>query len=140
MRTRAFFAALPFLAAAVSGCTVTAEPTPAAVVVGTSPAGTLIVDWTIELRSDPTDCALVAASTLQVHVFTVSGADAGTFAQTCTAFSTSIVLDPGSYSATAQLLNDAGQARSTAVAIQPFTLVGNDVLHTPVDFPADSFF
>jgi hypothetical protein len=132
--------ALPLLGASVSGCTVTAEPAPAAVIVPTQPSSTLVVDWTIELRTNPADCSLSGAATIQIQVITTSGLDAGTYEQACSAFSTSITLAPGSYSASALLVDAVGQARTTSVIIQPFTLLGNDVLHTPVDFPAASFF
>jgi hypothetical protein len=59
--------------------------------------------------------------------------------QACEAFSTSIVLQPGTYAASAEL-TAGGVARTTSVQIQPFTLFGNDELHIPIDFPANSLF
>jgi hypothetical protein len=126
--------------AALPACTTTVEPAPTAVVVPTESTGTLVVDWTIQLRTDPADCALAGAASIEVHVVTLSVIDAGTFQQSCDAFSTSIVLAPGTYEASALLLDGAGQARTTSVPIQPFTIVGADVLHIPIDFPANSFF
>lgn len=143
---RSILRSLPFVAAplvvalAMPACTTTVEPAPAATIVPTEPNGTLVVDWTIELRKDPTDCRLAAADAIQIHVFFQGGADAGTYQQDCGVFATSIVLQPGSYSASAELITNAGQVRSTSVAIQPFSILGGDTLHIPIDFPADSFF
>lgn len=132
--------AMPILAVAASGCTATVEPTPTAVIVPTESTGQLVVDWSIQLRTDPNDCALSSAASIQIDVVTVNGQFVGTFAQDCAAFSTSIALAPGSYQATAFLLDPGGNARTTAVTVAPFTLFGGDVLHTPIDFPIDSFF
>lgn len=128
--------ALPLLAAGVSGCATT-DPD---VIVVTTTAGTLIVDWTIEGRVDPADCQLTGSAVVQIHLVESSGFDAGTYEQDCTVFSTSIVLDPGTYAATALLVDFAGQPRSTVVTLAPFTFFGNDLLRAPIDFPADSFF
>lgn len=138
--TFALALALPLLGASMVGCTVTAEPIPTVVIVGTEPAATLIVDWTIELRADPRDCALSGAASIEITVVADSGFDAGTFVQDCAAFSTSIPLAPGTYAASAQLVDIAGVPRTTAVTLAPFTLFRNDQLVVPVDFPADSFF
>lgn len=132
--------ALPLMGATVCGCTVTTDPVPTTVVVGTDPSAILVVDWTIQGRRDPADCTLSAAATMQVRVVASSGADAGTYEQSCAAFAMTITLVPGTYSGTAQFLDTAGQPRSTAVTLAPFSILGNDELHTPVDFPADSFF
>jgi hypothetical protein len=132
--------AVPLLAAMATGCTATVEPTPTAVVVPTESTGTLIVDWTIQLRTDPGDCNLSGATAIQIDVVTTSGLTAGTFQQACSAFSTSIGLNPGSYQATAFLLDPGGNARTTAVTLAPFTILGGDVVSIPIDFPANSFF
>jgi hypothetical protein len=130
---------LPLAGASLAGCIVTTDP-PSTVIVGTQPAGTLVVDWTIELRTDPADCALAGAVSIRISVVEGSGFDAGTYEQACTAFVTSIVLAPGSYAASAQLVDVAGVPRTTAVTLAPFTIFGNDELRAPIDFPASSFF
>jgi len=135
LRALALGVALPVLAMGAQGC----SSNPDVVVVSTAP-GTLIVDWTIEGRVDPADCDFSGAAVVQVHVVDSSGLDAGTYEQACTVFSTSIVLDPGTYAATALLLDAARQPRSTVVTLAPFTFFGNDFLRAPIDFPADSFF
>ena len=142
MRARALWSVLPLmlgLGVGVAGC-VDNDPAPVAVVVPTAPAATVVIDWTIQGRVVPGDCFAFGVDSIQINVVTAAGFDAGTYAQVCTAFATSIVLAPGTYTATAQLLDPAGIARSTAVEIAPFTLFGNDQFIIPIDFPADSFF
>src|SRR5690349_8889861 len=111
-----------------TGCSGGSSP-PTAVVVPepTQPigafTGTLTLDWTIDGATDPNRCNASVATTLEVHVVNSAGFDAGTFQQACEAFATSITLDVGSYTATALLLDAAGQPRTTAVPINPFTIL-----------------
>jgi hypothetical protein len=133
-------AALALLAVVPAACTATVQPTPVGVVVPTESTGTLVVDWTIRSTKDPADCSLSGAASIQIHIVTIDLVDAGTYAQSCGAFATSITLAPGQYQASALLVDVAGQARTTSVPIQPFTIVGADVLNIPIDFPANSFF
>jgi hypothetical protein len=128
------------LAALAPACTATVTTEPVPTVIPTESTGTLVVEWTIRAGTDPGDCALAGAASIQIHIITTDIVDAGTYAQACGAFSTSITLAPGSYEASALLVDGAGQARTTSVPIQPFTIVGADVLTIPIDFPADSFF
>jgi hypothetical protein len=108
------------------------------VVVASAP-GTLVVDWTIDGAKDGGECTQGAATTLDVTVQTASGEDAGEFQADCDAFATSIDLPPGSYVATAVLVDDAGNDRTTAVDINPFRIHEDGDLTTPIDFPAGSF-
>ena len=135
--------ALPLvLALALPACTASVQPTPAPVdtVAATEPNGTLIIDWTIELRKDPTDCRLAGADAIRIHVVSQSGVDAGTYVQDCGVFSTSIPLQPGTYNASAELMASGNVVRSTSVVIAPFSLFGNDQLTIPIDFPASSLY
>lgn len=124
--------------AGTCGCSVETHhytsPPPAA--VGT---GVLNVDWTIGGVKSPDECALNGVTSIDVSVFSSGGSDVGEFTEACEAFVTSIELDPGSYSATAVLLDGYGRDRTTAVAIEPFSIEGNDELTIPIDFPLDSF-
>ncbi len=128
------------LIGALAACTTTVTPAPTGVVIPTESTGTLVVDWTIKAGTDPGDCAISGAVTIRIHVITIDVVDAGTYEQACDAFSTSITLGPGTYEASALLIDFGGGARTTSVPIQPFTIVGADVLHIPIDFPADAFF
>jgi hypothetical protein len=120
-----------------TGCTGTIETAPPVIV---STAGTLQVDWTINGARDPSLCTQSAAAAIQVIVNDASGAFVGTFQQSCAAFATSITLNPGTYTAGAHLVDLAGVQRTTSVDINPFTIQGNDVIVTPIDFPPDSFY
>jgi hypothetical protein len=142
MRPARFVVAAVAAVGLLAGCTATVTPTPAptGVVVPTESTGTLVVDWTIKAGTDPGDCQLAGAVSIRIHVVTTDVVDAGTYEQACGAFSTSITLAPGTYEASALLIDGAGQGRTTQVPIQAFTIVGADVLHIPIDFPADSFF
>lgn len=136
----ALAATLPLLGATATGCTVSTDATPTTVVAATDPIGVLVVDWTIELTRDPADCQIAGVASIQIQIVTTTGLDAGFFEQACTAFSTSITLTPGTYSATAVLVDSAGTPRTTSVDIAPFTLFGNDEFRTPIDFPVTSFY
>jgi hypothetical protein len=121
-------------------CTVeTTSPGPSP---GPAPVtqGQAVVDWTIDGVKDPNKCAQSSVANIEITVTDSAGASRGTFQQACSAFSTSIALDPGRYTATATLLDSGGAARTTSVAINPFSILGNDQLNLPIDFPASSFF
>jgi hypothetical protein len=77
---------------------------------------------------------------IEILVSTGAGTVPAVYQQDCRAFATSIALFPGSYTASAQLLDGASQPRTTSVALQPFTLSSNEELRVPVDFPSSSFF
>jgi hypothetical protein len=132
------FATVAAVALAMSGCTTSVEP--AVQVDPTFSTGTLIVDWSIGLDTNPADCVNSGAAVIEIHIVSLSGFDAGTFQQSCEAFSTSIVLDPDDYTGTAQLIDGANNVRTTSVSLQPFSIFGGDQIEIPVDFPANSFF
>lgn len=132
--------ALAALATTSTACTASVSPNPApAPVVVVATTGTLTVDWTINETKDPNQCSQGAASAIQITVTDSNQQPAGTFEQSCTAFATSITLDPGSYQAEARLIDAVGTPRTTTVVINPFTILGNDELSTPIDFSASSF-
>jgi hypothetical protein len=131
-------AALPCLG--LLGCFGTSTPAPGPAPVVVEPAdGTLVVDWTINNASDPAECNQSAVSNIDVTVEAADGALVGEFQEDCRTFATSIPLAPGSYVATAVLIDGAGQDRTTPVAMDPFTIRGNDDLSVPIDFPSSSF-
>jgi hypothetical protein len=127
-------------AAVATGCTASVEPTDTSPPVIVSAAGSLTVDWTINGTKDPNQCAQGAAAAIEVEITDSAGFSAGTYQQSCSAFATSITLNAGSYSAAARLLDSAGAPRTTTVAINPFTIRGDDDFVTPIDFSARSFF
>jgi hypothetical protein len=143
MRTKGWF--LPLLVAlgaSQGGCFISANDPPpdrVTVIEPTNPASTLTVRWTIAGKTDPAQCQQSVSPTFQVRVIDTSGREIGAWQQTCTAFATSITLNPGTYTARALLLDEAQRPRTTEVSIERFTLVGGDELITDVDFPSDSF-
>ncbi len=144
MRPLSLLRFLPILVILVilvfAGCSIQASPSASPSYVPQPVVdGTLTVDWSINGSKDPNACNQSAVSAVRVVVTTRSGAPAGTFEQGCATFATSIRLPQGEYNADALLLDSAGHARTTAVAIRPFTILGNDELKTPIDFPASSF-
>jgi hypothetical protein len=100
---------------------------------------TLIVDWTVDGSTDPAECRQGATPTIDITIETRSGAFVDEVMADCEAFETSIDLDPGTYQASALLLDDSGRDATTTVGIDPFTLLEADQLDVSVDFPADSF-
>lgn len=125
------------VALALSGCVVSTSNDP----IDTPAAGdgTLVIDWTINGTTDPNQCSQSSAATLEIIVVPDVGKSM-TFSQDCELFGASIPLAPGRYSASALLVTSSGDARTTTIDIDPFTIYGDDELHTPIDFPADSFF
>ena len=117
-----------------TGCTVAADDGRTAVV-----GGTLRVDWTIDGFSDPGECQLSSASSMDVIVTASDGSSAGEFKESCSAMATRIDLPPGRYSANAVLLDSSGAERTTEIAITPFVISSDTETSIPIDFPSDSF-
>ena len=107
----------------------------------TEPDGHLTLRWTIAGTSDPAACDDNNANVIDISVTDpADGSEIAGFQQDCRAFETTIPLAPGSYAASARMVDASGQPVSTDVPVAPFTLVGNDELVQDVDFPDSSFF
>jgi hypothetical protein len=131
---------LTLLLSALPGCIFVADDEPEPVAARSEFTGTLLVDWTINGTTDPDECDQGAATWLTLSIFTSSGQHVGDFTDACDAFSTSVELDPGSYYADALLEDVDGAPRTTAVAIDDFSILGNDTLSIPIEFSASSFY
>jgi len=133
-------AAWVLMASLSSGCFVEASSEPPPPLVVDRPPGRLTLRWSVDEVKDPNVCIMGQASDIDIVVVTSSGGDLiGEFQAPCSAFSTTVsTLLPGTYRATARLL-DGGEARTTAVPIDAFTIVENSNLIVDIDFPADSF-
>src|SRR5262249_51960097 len=107
-------------------------------VIVTGGQGTLIVDWTIDGAKDPAQCQQGAATTIDITVDSSSGASHG-YQADCGAFATSIDLPADSYTATAVLIDDAGNDRTTPIDVNPFRIRDGQDFTVPIDFPAGSF-
>lgn len=129
-------AALVAVALNAAGCGSDDGPPPVVV----APSGTLVVDWTLAGAKIPADCSRFGATEIRISIVTEDGLDAGTYAQACETFATSITLAADRYTANALLVDAAGNARTTVLAIQPFSIFGDDQLSVPIDFPENSFY
>src|SRR6185369_7878130 len=90
---------------------VVSEPAPTVPVAAPS---TLVVRWSIDGVIDPNECIKSVSAEIEISVFDRFGGLVGVFRQACEAFSTSITLNPGDYTAEALLLDGAGQPRTTS--------------------------
>jgi hypothetical protein len=106
--------------------------------VVTEAGGTLVVDWTIDDAKDPGECSQGGTPTLDVTVGSSNGYS-HEYEADCDAFSTSIDLPAGSYTATAVLIDGGGNDRTTPIDINPFRIHDGEVFTAPIDFPAGSF-
>jgi hypothetical protein len=120
------------LCAGAAGCSVSAR-------LGPPESGSLTVDWSIEGSTNPGTCNQKGAPTFALIVYDDSGANVGQFDSPCAAFTNTITLTPGRYSAGAVLLNDSGSAVSTTVPIDGLDIESGTDLDAPVDFPSNSF-
>lgn len=133
------FASLGALAAValVTGCTVNSSPAPTTTATAQS---TLTVRWSIDGAFDPNQCASHAAPTLDVRILDQSNGAVYESTAPCAAFTTTIPIKPGSYTANATLVDATGHARTTTVNLQPFTLADGAANRLDADFPSSSFF
>ena len=127
------------LAVVLGACSVPTGPVPTAVVVSTQSTGTLVVSWTIDKEADPDACTRAKAGAVRVELTTAAGADAGAYEQSCNVFSTTIRLDPDTYRGSAVILDQAGTPLTAAEQVKSFTILGGDVITTPVDFSIATF-
>jgi hypothetical protein len=123
----------------LAGCSTTGGPVPAAVIVATEPTGTLVVAWTLQLRTDADACAADGVRTVRIQLTTAAGADGGTYEGACTAFSTAVTLAPDTYRGSAVMLDPLGIPVTAATTVPPFTIFGGDVVSTQLDFAIATF-
>jgi hypothetical protein len=124
------------LALLAPGCVVTTESPPPP----PPPLGDALVDWTVAESKDPQSCGAFGAATLHVVLYDAGGAYAGSYFQDCAAMATTIAgLAPDTYTGHAELLDAAGNARSTSIALVPFDIVADSTSLVALDFPASSF-
>lgn len=123
------------LACTAEGCAVdTVQPAPVFL------TGRTTINWTINGTVDPAQCTQGGATTFDVDFTDAVGRFAGEFQADCVVFATTVDLPPTSYTGRARLLDAAGNARTTEVALQPFSIVDGTNVSVSVEFPANSFF
>jgi hypothetical protein len=120
----------------LAGCTVTAATAPPP----PPPTGDVVVDWTVAESGDPQSCGAFGAATLHVALYDTAGAYVGSFVQDCAAMATTIAgLVADTYTGHAELLDAAGNARTTSISLAPFDVVADATTPVALDFPASSF-
>jgi hypothetical protein len=128
-----------WLAVGLPGCLVEASsngpPPPPPPTVGQ-----LTLRWTVDEVADGNVCIMGQAAAIDIALSTTDGQPAGQFQADCTAFSANMsTLQPGEYVGAVRLIGSNGQARTTTLQVNPFTIVSGSQLVIDVDFPADSF-
>lgn len=133
-------ALLATIAIAAGGCAVEAGGTVTGGTVVTPTTGAFTVRWSIDGAFDPNLCAAYAAPTMDVRV--LEQASGRLYEQTadCRAFTTTLVLPGGSYTANATLLDPGGHARTTTVTLSAFSLAPGANIVEDADFPRSSFY
>jgi hypothetical protein len=125
-------AAIAAVLLVVAGCTNQTSHAP--------PAGTATFRWSIREGFVPEDCDASGATTMEVLVYDSGGARLVEIDASCTSFSTTTVLQAGSYSATLQLVDARGRPVSTVLDTGTFDVVPDADVLLDTDFPADSLF
>jgi hypothetical protein len=127
------------LAVALPGCFVEAgsdappPPPPPSV-------GQLTLRWTVDEVADGNVCIMGQAAAIDIVLSMTDGRPAGEYQANCSDFSTNMsTLQLGGYVGTARLIGSSGQARTTTLQIDPFTIVSGSPLVIDIDFPASSF-
>ncbi|MFT3767650.1 MAG: hypothetical protein QM820_19520 [Minicystis sp.] len=125
-------------AAAASGCTVSVEPgsttdvlPPAAVPVGN---GELRVRWLVDNTTDPAACDALGAADVEVVIFDNTGQPLVRETPPCDAFSITVPLQEGTYSAEVTLLSRGGRARSETKPLDAINVIAGTRLTITVGF------
>jgi len=100
--------------------------------------GTLTVDWSIDGTNDAAACAHASIATIELILTNTNGDPAGTFDQPCTAFTMSIGIVDGAYTATATPKDQYGVARAQPVPVEVFTIQRSDELRVPIEISSAS--
>jgi T-Q ester bond containing domain len=106
-----------------------------------SGTGSIDVTWTITSGTSATSCESHEAASISLQLYDADGTTAvgDPILASCVAFETSITnLPPGSYTLSAQLVNDTGSV-SSLIPPQPVTVTSGASAPEAFDFPSDSF-
>ena len=102
--------------------------------------GSLTVEWTIDGRRDPGDCADFAVDRLELVLYTGADRFVVEFEPVCESFGTTIDLDEGLYYGDATLVDSFDQSATVTEPLDDIDIIGETELVIPIDFPLDSFF
>ena len=127
--------------AALPACSVGVEPISTAPTPPTVPAvdtGTLTVTWLVAGTAEPALCTAYRADSLELVIDDATGAEVTTLNAPCEAFSTTVTLPEGSYTAEATLVDAASNSRSITKPLQSIRIVAGTDLAIDLDFPTSS--
>lgn len=120
------------------------ELDPGAIVDPNTPPGSgtakLVIDWAIQGKQEPDFCTLANVELINVELRRADGRALLPRTADCIAFRGTFMLPPGDYAGSVWLLDDKGQARTTAVPLDPFTLEDRQEVSRLIDFPSGSFY
>lgn len=102
--------------------------------------GSVTLRWSVDGSFDPGACDAFAVANARIDIYDANGQPISTTFVDCRAFSATIDLNAGRYSARLEMVDEANSPRSTSLPIQPFTIVSGTNLNIDSDFPRDSFF
>jgi hypothetical protein len=131
-----FTVAVLATAAVVTGCGGGGET----VVVVPAGPGSVTFRWSIDGSFDPRACDAFFAQNARFDLYDINGSPITTSFVDCRAFTATFDLNPGQYSARIEMVDSAGNPRTTSLPIQPFTVTSGTNLNIDTDFPRDSFF
>lgn len=122
--------------AGLSGCFVTTE-------TGPEPApaprtGTLTVAWTVNDSRSPVACAQFGADDFELIINDRARRPITTRTATCTDFTLTVRLPPGTYEGDATLIDARSRARTTTLPLHDIDIRPGADLTIEIDFPTSS--
>lgn len=103
------------------------------------PIGTLTVEWTIDGRRDPIDCADFGVDRLELVVSNARGNLVEEVEPWCESFFVTVDLFEGRYFADATLVDSFDRSATLTVPIDAIDIIAGTDLVVQVDFPLGSF-
>ena len=103
-------------------------------------AGSVTFRWSVDGSFDPRACDAFFVENARIDLYDANGTPITTTFVDCRAFTATINLAPGRYSARIEMVDVNNEPRSTSLPIQPFTIVSDTNLNIDSDVPRDSFF
>ena len=124
------------LALCASGCADDDDEAP--IVVVPRDFGSLTTEWSVFGRLDPLDCADVGADRFELLIYDDFGVFFTEAEAPCEAFSLSVQLPAGRFSADATLVDAFDGAVSTTATLDALDIIVDTDLVVSVDFPPGS--
>ena len=103
------------------------------------PIGTLTVEWTIDGRRDPIDCADFGVDRLELVISDARGNLVEEIEPWCESFFVAVDLFEGRYFADATLVDSVDRAATLTLPIDAIDVIAGTDLVVGVDFPLGSF-